>query len=101
MTRGKVVTITRSAYFLSTVVLALSVAALLTATSPAFAVCSGPGTQTSQGGTPQTTCLTAIQIPGNPLRSFDLACVALSSASVSPVEGEDPVSDGHLLDHVR
>ena len=75
MTRAKVVTITRSAYFLSTVALALSVAALLTATSPALAVCTGPGTQTSQGGTPQTTCLTAIQIPGNPLRSFDISWV--------------------------
>jgi len=75
MTRGNAVTITRSAYFLSPVVLALSAAALLTATSPALAVCTGPGTQTSQGGTPQTECLTAIQIPGNPLRSFDISWV--------------------------
>ena len=71
MARGKVMTITRSAYFLGGVLLVLSAAALLTATSPALAVCTGPGTQTSQGGTPQTTCLTVIQIPGNPLRSFD------------------------------
>src|SRR5262249_32596094 len=74
MTRAKGTTITRSAYLLGAVVLALLVAVLLT-TRPALAACTGPGTQTSQGGTPQTECLTAIQIPGNPLRSFDISWV--------------------------
>ena len=37
---------------------------------------TGPGTKTSEGATPQTTCLTAIQIPGNALRSFDISWVA-------------------------
>ena len=44
-------------------------AAALTA-SPAFAApCTGPGAPT----TTQTKCLTAITIPGNPLRSFDIS----------------------------
>src|SRR5215471_9077049 len=73
MPRGQVVTVARSAYLLSTV--ALAAAVLLTVASPALAVCTGPGAQTSEGGTPQTTCLTAIQIPGNPLRSFDISWV--------------------------
>jgi hypothetical protein len=42
--------------------------------TPALAACLGPA------GTPnptQTKCLTAIQIPGNPLRSFDISWVSL------------------------
>ena len=45
----------------------------LIACSPALAIspCQGPGAPT----TTQTKCLTAIQIPGNPLRSFDISWV--------------------------
>jgi hypothetical protein len=44
-------------------------AASITA-SPAFAApCTGPGAPT----TTQTKCLTAVTIPGNPLRSFDIS----------------------------
>jgi hypothetical protein len=41
--------------------------------SPALALspCQGPGAPT----TTQTKCLTAVQIPGNPLRSFDISWV--------------------------
>jgi hypothetical protein len=37
----------------------------------AFAACTGPGAPTDT----QTKCLTAVQIPGNPLRSFDISFV--------------------------
>src|SRR5438874_6934238 len=37
----------------------------------AFAACTGPGAPTDT----QTRCLTAVQIPGNPLRSFDISWV--------------------------
>jgi hypothetical protein len=37
----------------------------------AFATCTGPGAPTDT----QTKCLTAVQIPGNPLRSFDISWV--------------------------
>src|SRR5262249_58884242 len=48
----------------------LAVASL--ATSAAIAApCTGPGAPT----TTQTKCLTAVQIPGNPLRSFDISWV--------------------------
>jgi hypothetical protein len=43
----------------------------LGATGPAQAVCSGPGAPS----TTQTKCLTAVAIPGNPLRSFDISWV--------------------------
>lgn len=47
-------------------------AAMSLATSDAsWAACSGPGAPT----TTQTKCLTAVQIPGNPLRSFDISWV--------------------------
>ncbi len=36
---------------------------------PAFAQCTGPGAPS----TTETKCLTAVQIPGNPLRSFDIS----------------------------
>src|SRR3984893_1111392 len=41
--------------------------------SPALAAppCQGPGAPTNT----QTKCLTAVQIPGNPLRSFDISFV--------------------------
>ena len=37
----------------------------------AFAACTGPGAPTDT----QTKCLTAVQIPGSPLRSFDISFV--------------------------
>jgi hypothetical protein len=50
----------------------LSGAVLLAASGAALAgPCSGPGAPTRT----QTRCLTAIQIPGNPLRSFDISWV--------------------------
>jgi len=56
-------------YFSGTVATALLGAASLT--SAAAAPCTGPGAPT----TTQTRCLTAIPIPGNPLRSFDISWV--------------------------
>jgi hypothetical protein len=47
----------------------LTAAMFCTATSGAFAQCTGPGAPT----TTDTQCLTAVQIPGNPLRSFDIS----------------------------
>jgi hypothetical protein len=41
------------------------------ATSGAFAACTGLGAPTNT----QTRCLTAVQIPGHPLRSFDISWV--------------------------
>jgi len=37
----------------------------------AYAACTGPGAPTNT----ETKCLTAVQIPGNPLRSFDISWV--------------------------
>jgi hypothetical protein len=45
--------------------------AISLATTGAFAACTGPGAPTNT----QTRCLTAVQIPGNPLRSFDISWV--------------------------
>src|SRR6516162_10709480 len=48
----------------------LSAALSLAATGVTLAApCTGPGAPT----TTQTECLTAVQIPGNPLRSFDIS----------------------------
>jgi len=44
---------------------------LLLGVGTASAQCTGPGAPT----TTQTRCLTAVQIPGNPLRSFDISFV--------------------------
>jgi hypothetical protein len=68
-------------YLLSTVAPAVIAAASMATTSPALAQgvppgCTGPGTKTSQGGTPQTTCLAAIHLGPTPLRSFDISWVA-------------------------
>jgi hypothetical protein len=49
----------------------LSGAATLAASGAAFAACTGPGAPTNT----QTRCLTAVQIPGNPIRSFDISWV--------------------------
>jgi hypothetical protein len=75
MTRCKI-----RSFLLSTVAPAVMAAASMATTSPALAQCAGPGTQTSSGGTPQTTCVTAIPITGGlggtggtPLRSFDIS----------------------------
>src|SRR5215510_2320298 len=46
-------------------------AASLATSGAALAQCTGPGAPT----TTQTKCLTAVQIPGNPLRSFDISWV--------------------------
>jgi hypothetical protein len=56
-------------YFSGTVATALLGAAALT--PAAAAPCTGPGAPT----TTQTKCVTAIAIPGNPLRSFDISWV--------------------------
>jgi hypothetical protein len=45
--------------------------ALATTASGLAAPCTGPGAPTAT----QTKCLTAVQIPGNPLRSFDISWV--------------------------
>jgi hypothetical protein len=61
------------AYFSGTVATALlGAASLVSSPAVAAAPCQGPA------GTPaptQTKCLTAVQIPGNPLRSFDISWV--------------------------
>jgi len=64
----------RRAHLYGSVAPILYVAMSLAVTGPVAAapVCQGPT------GTPaptQTTCLTAVQIPGNPLRSFDISWV--------------------------
>jgi hypothetical protein len=43
----------------------------LATSGAALAVCIGPGAPT----TTETRCLTAVQIPGNPLRSYDISWV--------------------------
>src|SRR5215470_17966259 len=48
----------------------------LTTSGAALAQCTGPGAPT----TTRTKCLTAIQIPGNPLRSFDISWVSVDRA---------------------
>src|SRR5438309_5808865 len=50
---------------------ALLGAVSLAASGAAFGACTGPGAPTDT----QTKCLTAIQIPGKPLRSFDISFV--------------------------
>jgi len=68
---------TSKARLLASVCAPALLGALSLATSnPAVAACQGPGTQTASGGAPQTKCVTAVQIPGNPLRSFDISFVS-------------------------
>jgi hypothetical protein len=67
-------------YFSGTVATTLIGAAALT--PAAAAPCQGPGAPT----TTQTRCLTAVTIPGNPLRSFDISWV-------DPVRGEYYLGD--------
>jgi hypothetical protein len=43
----------------------------LATSGAAFAACTGPGAPTNT----ETKCLTAVQIPGNPLRSYDISWV--------------------------
>src|SRR5438105_7602396 len=50
---------------------ALLGAVSLAASGAAFGACTGPGAPTDT----QTKCLTAVQIPGKPLRSFDISFV--------------------------
>src|SRR3954451_9024961 len=54
----------------------------LAATDAVAAPCNGPGAPT----TTQTECLTAVHIPGNPLRSFDISFV-------NPERGEYYLAD--------
>src|SRR6516164_104431 len=77
MTRGKWV----RSFLLSTVAPAVIAAASMATTSPALAQgvppgCTGPGTKTSQGGTPETKCLAVVHLGPTPLRSFDISWVA-------------------------
>src|SRR5215470_14209236 len=55
----------------SSVAPALLVGMSLATTGAVAAPCTGPGAPT----TTQTKCLTAVTIPGNPLRSFDISWV--------------------------
>jgi hypothetical protein len=50
---------------------ALLGAVSLAASGAAFGACTGPGAPTNT----QTKCIAAVQIPGNPLRSFDISFV--------------------------
>src|SRR5215472_15712676 len=59
------------AHFSSTVATALLGAVSLVSSPAAAAPCTGPGAPT----TTQTKCLTAVAIPGHPLRSFDISWV--------------------------
>src|SRR3954469_14617123 len=43
----------------------------LAASGSAYAACTGPGAPSHT----ETKCLTAVQIPGNPLRSYDISWV--------------------------
>src|SRR5205807_7447382 len=55
---------------------ALLGAVSLAASGVAFGACTGPGPPTVR----KTKCLTAVQIPGDPLRSFDISFVNLHRA---------------------
>src|SRR5437879_11183723 len=50
---------------------ALLGAVSLAASGAAFGACMGPGAPSNT----ETKCLTAVQIPGNPLRSYDISFV--------------------------
>src|SRR5204863_9818173 len=50
---------------------ALLGAVSLAASGAAFGACMGPGAPSNT----ETKCLTAVQIPGNPLRSYDISWV--------------------------
>src|SRR5262250_742494 len=49
----------------------VTIPVLMLSAGAATAACSGPGAPTDT----QTKCLTAVQIPGHPLRSFDISWV--------------------------
>ena len=59
------------AYLYGSVAPILFAAMSLTSTGAVAAPCQGPGAPT----TTQTKCITAVQIPGQPLRSFDISWV--------------------------
>jgi hypothetical protein len=61
----------RATLFGAIVAPAVFAAVSLAGPNAAFAACAGPGAPTDT----QTRCLTAVQIPGNPLRSFDISWV--------------------------
>src|SRR5712691_7451958 len=50
---------------------AMLAAPALVGAGTAYAACTGPGAPTNT----ETKCLTAVQIPGNPLRSYDISWV--------------------------
>jgi hypothetical protein len=62
---------------------AIVAAVSLAGSGAAFASCTGPGAPTDT----QTRCLTAVQIPGNPLRSFDISWVNPDRAEYYPMRG--------------
>lgn len=66
------------AYLYGSVAPILFAAMSLTSTGAVAAPCQGPGAPT----TTQTKCVTAVQIPGNPLRSFDISWVDPSRAEM-------------------
>jgi hypothetical protein len=61
----------RATVFGAIVAPAIFTAGSLAGSGATFASCTGPGAPTDA----QTRCLTAVQIPGNPLRSFDISWV--------------------------
>jgi hypothetical protein len=63
--------------------LAAMLFALATTASGLAAPCTGPGAPTAS----QTACLTAVQIPGNPLRSSPHLGETLSAPSAMPQSG--------------
>jgi hypothetical protein len=69
---GQRVTSIKLALLASVCAPALFGAISLAASSPAVAACTGPGAPNNT----QTKCVTAVQIPGNPLRSFDISFVS-------------------------
>jgi hypothetical protein len=65
-------------YLYGSVAPILFAAISLTSSGAIAAPCQGPGAPT----TTQTKCVTAVQIPGNPLRSFDISWVDPSRAEM-------------------
>jgi hypothetical protein len=63
--------VVKAALFGAIVAPVVFTAASLADSDAAFAACTGPGAPTDT----QTRCLTAVQIPDNPLRSFDISWV--------------------------
>src|SRR5256712_7189074 len=75
---------------------ALLGAVSLAASGAAFGACTGPGAPSNT----ETKCLTAVQIPGNPLRSYDISWVDPHRAEYSLADrsnaGIDIIDTRHL-----